>query len=183
VDYQGQPKYIYENAGAFPRAWLVHEYRIAAGKEALDLIASGSVDLSREVILDSAPHPYPDGRTVTPSDSATATIERLGFNEIRVRTSSNSPAILVLSEVYYPDWKVEVDGTPAKLLRADHILRGVALEGGDHEVVFRYDTAIITKSVYASSITLGVVILILIAGLAVSSRGRSGGSTRHSSDV
>jgi len=183
VDYQEQPKYIYENVGAFPRAWLVHEYRIAAGKEALDLIASGSVDLSREVILESAPHSYPDGKTATPSDPATATIERLGFNEIRVRTSSNSPAILVLSEVYYPDWKVEVDGTPAELLRADHILRGVALEGGEHEVVFRYDTAIITRSAYASSITLGVVILILIAGLAFSSRGRRGGSTRHSSDV
>ena len=74
------------------------------------------------------------------SDSAQVVVEELGFNKIRIKTVSRSPTILVLSEVYYPDWKVEVDGRPAEMLRADFILRGVALEGGEHEVVFRYDT-------------------------------------------
>jgi hypothetical protein len=93
------------------------------------------------------------------------------------------PSILVLSEVYYPDWQVEVDGQPAEMLRADFILRGVALEGGEHEVVFRYDTTLIKKSAYASATTLGVVTLILIAGLVFASRGRKGGSTRSRSDI
>jgi len=179
VDYQGQPRYIYESIVSFPRAWLTGAYRVADGQEALALTTSGSVDLSRVAILESEPAVQP--APTVPSDSVV--VEKLGFNEIRLRTVSSSPTILVLSEVYYPDWKVEVDGKPAELLRADYILRGVALESGEHDVVFRYDTAIIKKSAYASSVTFGIVTLVLIAGLIFSSRGRRSGSTRSRSDV
>jgi hypothetical protein len=110
-------------------------------------------------------------------------VEKLGFNEVRVKTSSETPAILVLSEVYYPDWKVEVDGRPAEMLRADFILRGVALDGGEHEVVFRYDTSLIRKSAYASATTFGVVTLILIAGSLVAWRDRRSGSSGSSPHV
>jgi hypothetical protein len=183
TNYLGEPRFVYENDGAFERAWLAGAYRVAGEKEALDLIASGAVDLSREVILDREPSIKPVPPAAAESDSAHVVLEELGFNKIRIRTASQLPSILVLSEVYYPDWQVEVDGQPAEMLRADFILRGVALEGGEHEVVFRYDTTLIKKSAYASATTLGVVTLILIAGLVFASRGRKGGSTRSRSDI
>jgi hypothetical protein len=88
-----------------------------------------------------------------------------------------------LSEIYYPDWLVEVDGKPAELLRADYILRAVALEGGEHDVVFRYDTSLLKKSAYTSATTLGVVALLLIIGLVLTMRGRRVGNTDRRPDV
>lgn len=57
--------------------------------------------------------------------------------ELGVRTSR--PGILVASESYYPGWRVYVDGRERKLLKADYVLRGVALEAGAHNVKFVYD--------------------------------------------
>jgi hypothetical protein len=181
TNYQGEPRFVYENVGSFPRAWLVDAYRVAEEKEALELVALGTVDLYREAILMKEPvvTPVPAGD----SDSAYVVVEKLGFNEVKVRTVSPTPSILVLSEVYYPDWKVEVDGRAAEVLRADFILRGVALDGGEHEVVFRYDSSLIKKSAYASASTLGIVTLVLVAGLIFSSRGRKSGRTGSSSNV
>jgi hypothetical protein len=179
VNYSNEPRFIYENLGAFPRVWMVGAYRVAEGQTALSMLATGAVDLSKEVILEKNPAPAP----AAAGDSATALVEKLGFNEIRIRTSATTPSILVLSEVYYPDWSVEVDGNAAEMLRANHVLRAVALDGGDHEVVFRYDTSLLKKSAYISATTLGVVTLVLVLGLILTLRGRRLGSTDRRTDV
>jgi hypothetical protein len=178
---QGQPRFVYENLGAFPRAWLTEAYRVADGQEALDLIASGRVDLSKVVILGKKPEVEP--APASEADSAHVEVEDLGFNQIKIKSYSPSPSILVLSEVYYPDWKATVDGRPVEMLRADFILRGVALNPGEHEVVFKYDTTLIKESAYASAGTLGLVTLTLIVGLIMSRRGRRVGSTGNSPNV
>ena len=48
------------------------------------------------------------------------------------------PGFLILGDTYYPGWRVQVDGTPARLLRADYLFRAVTLGPGQHRVVFRY---------------------------------------------
>jgi hypothetical protein len=181
VNYEGAPRYVYENVGAFPRAWQVGAYRVAPDEAALNLIASGEIDLSSEVILDREPPVVPTG--IADEETTSTRIEKLGFNEIRIETNSPSPSILVLSEIFYPDWKVEVDGEPAELLRADHVLRAVALEGGEHEVIFYYDMSLLKKGVYISVITFGSVVLLLIVGLILTLRGRRVGSTHRRADV
>jgi uncharacterized membrane protein YfhO len=55
---------------------------------------------------------------------------------LRVRASA--PALLLLSDTYYPGWEAEVDGAPAPLLRADHTLRAVPVPAGSHAVRFRF---------------------------------------------
>ena len=115
---------------------MVGAYRVAEGTAALDLLAAGQVDLSQEVILEKPP-----SRAPVAGDSASAVVEKLGFNEIRIRTSAPAPSILVLSEIYYPDWSVEVDGTQAPIERANLYFRAVPLEQGEHDVVFRYRPA------------------------------------------
>ena len=46
--------------------------------------------------------------------------------------------MLVLHDAYYPGWMVEVDGQPARILRANVLFRGVELTEGVHTVVFKY---------------------------------------------
>ena len=48
--------------------------------------------------------------------------------------SAAADTVLVGSEVYWPDWRVEIDGRPGRLLRADAIFRAVAVPAGRHQV-------------------------------------------------
>ncbi len=69
-------------------------------------------------------------------------IARLDFshpNRVEVDLSVTEPAMLVLTEVWYPGWEARVDGEPAELLRVNYLQRGVVLEPGNRrvEMVFR----------------------------------------------
>jgi len=184
ADYQNQPRFIYENTGVFPRAWMADSYRVATGAETLKLLSTPGIDLTREVVLEKEPPVVPVAATgENQRQDKKVEIVKLGFNEINIKTSSPSPSILVLSEIYYPDWLVEVDGEPAELLRANYIIRAVSLEGGDHEVVFRYDMSLLKSSAYISAGTFGLVSLILMVSLILTMRGRRSGSTHRRTDV
>jgi len=46
--------------------------------------------------------------------------------------------LLVLSEIMYPGWRVQVDGSLATILEADGLLRSVILPAGSHHVLFYF---------------------------------------------
>jgi hypothetical protein len=56
----------------------------------------------------------------------------------RIEVEAEGPGILVLSEVYDPDWHAQIDGRPVQVERVNDILRGVSLESGRHVVEFVY---------------------------------------------
>jgi hypothetical protein len=62
-------------------------------------------------------------------------------NEITIEATG--PGLLVLSEIYYPDWKVFVDGNEQPLLKEAGVLRGVALKEGASEVRFEYQPILV----------------------------------------
>jgi uncharacterized membrane protein YfhO len=60
--------------------------------------------------------------------------------EIRLQAVTSSPALLVVSEVYYPaGWKAFVDGKETAIYRTNSILRSIVVPAGTHEIVFRFD--------------------------------------------
>lgn len=172
-DFEQQPRMIYENTGAFPRAWVVGQYRVASRKETPALLASGDVDLRHSVILDHKPALEP-----VAGDSAQVSVTRRSARELALNVELDRPGIVVLSEVFYPDWKATVDGAPAEILRANHVLRAVAMGAGRHEIVFRYDTALLRKSATVS-VAAFVLTLLALAGSLFAKR--KGGPWKRSS--
>jgi len=84
--------------------------------------------------------------------------------EIIIEAETNAPRFLVLSDTYYPGWKVYADGKQGRIYRADYILRAVFLETGRHIVKFKYEPF---------SFRIGVVITLLtIIAIIMSLRGR-----------
>jgi uncharacterized membrane protein YfhO len=64
----------------------------------------------------------------------------------------------VLSEVYYPAWKAYVDGQPAPVYLADHLLRSVPVPEGEHTVELRYESWTLRVGIAISLVTLATLI-------------------------
>jgi hypothetical protein len=170
TDYDGQKHYVYVNTRALPRLFFVDRYRALEPSEILALLPTlpaNGVDLAETVLLEQEPDVTPVSK-----EGARAVITHYSLNEIRVEATLASPAILVLSEVFYPRWMVTVDGKKGKILKADYVLRAVALDAGSHEIVFRYDDSLLKRGL---TISLSAFALVLVV-LAVSSIGTLRGS-------
>ena len=81
-------------------------------------------------------------------------------NEIILNTKSNKNGLLVLKEMFNENWSVYVDGKKEKILKANILFRGVYLNEGEHEVIFKLEP----KMSYFYT-TLVCYIILLIAGL------------------
>jgi hypothetical protein len=59
-------------------------------------------------------------------------------HEISLRVDTASPGYVLINDKFDPDWQVEVNGKPATLLRADDLLRAVAVGSGTSDVELHY---------------------------------------------
>ena len=75
------------------------------------------------------------------------------------------PGELVLTDLYYPCWKVTLDGKPAELHRVDYLLRGTTLPPGRHRVEFRYEPASWRAGWIVSLVAFAGLIVAVSAGL------------------
>ena len=73
-----------------------------------------------------------------PGTDAVARISWYSANSVVIHTSAAGPALLVLSDTYYPGWEAVIDGRPASILQANLCQRAVAVPAGTHVVTFRY---------------------------------------------
>lgn len=129
---------------AASRAFLVHHAaRIDSLADVLDAIGGGAVDPLRSAAvmgveagalgLDAEPAGQEIGESVT---WRTQRDEEIAIDVIALR-----PALLCLSEIWYPGWEAEVDGARAPLLRANGIFRAVPVPAGERLVRLRYRPA------------------------------------------
>ena len=165
-DFEQQPRVIYENMGAFPRAWVAGGYRVVGPDETPALLAAGDVDLRHTALLDRKPAIEP-----VPGDSAQVTVVKRSARELSLAVELDRPGLVVVSEIYYPDWKATVDGAPAEVLRANHVLRALALGAGRHQIVFRYDASLLNRSAAVSVAAFALSLLALGGALVRSWKG------------
>jgi len=76
-----------------------------------------------------------------------------------IRTRSDDPGYLVLTDAFYPGWQATVNGAPVPILRADPYFRAVALEAGQHRVEFVYQPLSIRLGIALSALSLLVALL------------------------
>ncbi len=155
---------IYANPGALPRAGVVDAQRIAAGDAAqLDAVLDPGFDGRRTVVT---PVSLP-GLHGTPGHgpAGTAHIVRYEPERVVVDATARRPGELVLTDLYYPGWKVTLDGKPAELHRVDYLLRGTTLPPGRHRVEFRYEPASWRAGWIVSLVAFAGLIVAVSAGL------------------
>lgn len=75
------------------------------------------------------------------NDGSMAEVITYEPERVEIRVKMENAGFLVLGDTYYPGWEAVVKGQKEKILPADHIIRAVFLEKGEHEVRFLYDPA------------------------------------------
>jgi len=154
--FKGAGYYVYRNSEALPRVFLVDEYTVMKNEDALNRLSSSSFDPSREVILNEEPAVKPVSK-----EGSRVRVVDYGLNSITLEAEVSKPCIAVLSEIYYPDWKVRIDGKEVKLLRADYCLRAMELTPGTHRIECYFSSKVIKSSLIVSVSTF--IILVLVA--------------------
>jgi hypothetical protein len=148
---------VYENEKVYPRAFVVS--RAAALPERSRVLAAlKATDVRRTVLLEDYT-PQPEDATA-PESFCPATIQDYQPNRVVLSPDGDTPGWLVLTDIWYPGWVCEVDGTPAKIHRANYLFRAVRVPAGRHEVVFRFEP----KS-YQRGFVISVCSIVVIVGL------------------
>jgi hypothetical protein len=155
--YSGSAGVVYEYRLAMPRAMVVGAWHVVTdtGRAVVDSITAVVHNPGVFTYLASDPG-IPSGA----ADSAgSATITHYALHRVDVDVDARRPAVLRLADLYYPDWKVTVDGKPERMLRADHVMRAVAVPAGHHKVQFKFASSSFTMGVWLS---LGSVFVALV---------------------
>ena len=151
---------VFELPTWLPRAMVLGAYRVVRPPKAiLDSVAVGSADASRVTYLEQDP-----GLRLGPVDGAKAAITSYRLNEVTVQVETPGAALLRLADLWYPDWEATVDGRPAEILKADYLLRAVAVPAGSHRVEFHFRPRAMRQGLLLSCGSLVVSLVLLGAG-------------------
>lgn len=157
---------VYENENVMPRAFFVSRVVEAESHaEAIKALADSSFDVRTTAVVETgiksaenqklvdAPAQTADPRRLTGqsgslADTSKAIITEDKRNRVVIQTDSDTDGLLVLSDNYYPGWRVSIDGSPAQLFRANCAMRAVNVPAGRHVVSFAFVPATLFASVY-----------------------------------
>ena len=125
---------VYRNGTSYPRFALLYEYEVVSDeKTVLKKIADRDGDLRKMVYLEKA---LP--LTLTPG-SGSAQLTSWTPNTLAFSVQTDKPALLYLSDAWYPGWKATVNDTPAEIYRANYALRAVVVPEGNSSLQFVYE--------------------------------------------
>jgi hypothetical protein len=159
---------------ALPRVYSVRRMRFEPDFDAaLARLRDTSFDPRREVVLtDPGRLPGSLEPGLPGAESDRIEIESLEPSEVVIQAHCEAPCLAVLTDLHYPGWRAEVDGSERPIERVNALFRGVRLEPGMHRLVYRYAPA---------SLRLGLVLFALaclapIAAMAIARRRSAHGS-------
>ncbi len=167
-DYKGQ-YLILKNRHFVPRIFFVTNYKVIPQKDSvLSYMLSPDFKPYEEIVLeenpDFSPENTPDSTGIIAKPQGSFQFIKREPNHIVVKFNVNKDAFLVYSENYYIRWKAYIDKNPAKIYRADYILRAIPVKKGEHTLELVYASSLYNRlgilSVLLSLLSLGIFIVV-----------------------
>jgi hypothetical protein len=159
---------VYLNRLVLPRAWIVDSVRaVPNGDSALGAVMSTSFNPATEAVLESPPR-------LGPLSAAGATVKflRYALNDLEIEATLPHPALLVVSEAYYPDWVTYVDGVKKPIWKTDYLLRSVLLPAGRHQIRMAYESSAIRRGLRLTVAGSAAALLLIAVPLGLKARRR-----------
>ena len=130
-----------------PRARIVGEALVVDEAQVLDVILGpGGYDPVTQAVLSEPPPLELGGPGI---ESSVEWVEQTP-NRLLFDVESSGAGLVVIADNWFPGWKAYVDGVESPVLRANHTLRAVPIEEGQHQVELRYESDLVRGSLAVS---------------------------------
>jgi hypothetical protein len=123
---------LYRVPQALPRVYLAGRAEAVTDDQALARLFEPDVVEGRLALVAGAPLPGPAGR------AGACSLTAFSNNRVAARCQAERPALAVFLEQHDAGWTATVDGEAAPLVRANLLMRAVALQPGAHIVTLSY---------------------------------------------
>jgi hypothetical protein len=134
--FDGDPDLnVYENRNALPRAFIVPTAQFQPTADlALQAITQPGFDPSQTVVIEG-----PSTLSVPVGGTGAVTDIQVRRNSLSFRVNADAPALVFVSQVWYPGWQVFVDGQRSgEPLRANFLFQAVGAPAGEHQIELRF---------------------------------------------
>jgi hypothetical protein len=151
---------LYRVPGALPRVFLVGQAQVADDATVLRRILDPAVIAGRTAWL--APE---SGAEFGPVDSPPGTcgLDSYSNNHLHATCQVERPALAVFVEQYERGWSATLDGRPAPILRANLIMRAVAVGPGTHRIAMEFKTPGLRLGGFFTLLSLAVLLILAAA--------------------
>lgn len=138
LTFSNSEVHIYQNKDFLPRAYVVHRTKVIPDRDSIFKEMGRATFNPRDyVILEDNSAPvlttnFSKGKDALPQ------ITEYVPNRVTIKATLFEKGYLVLTDTYYPGWKVYVDGREQEIYKANYIQRAVYLKPGKHTIEFIY---------------------------------------------
>lgn len=128
--------WVYQRGRTLPLVRLVDTVEVIPDEAAaIARVHAPDFDPETTAILPAAP---PCDLAQSDSTAGSATVVSRDHGIWQINTSSDRPALLIVSETAYPGWRVWIDGEAVEGLVAYTAVRAVCVPAGEHMVEWRF---------------------------------------------
>ena len=170
--FDGDPDLnVYENTAYLPRAFVAPEVYFEPDRaKLLQTVTDPAFNPKQTTIVD-----WPDRPPAPAGGRGTVSDIRTGRNSLSFRVNADAPALVFVSQVWYPGWRVYVDGKyGGEPYRTNYLFQGVLVDAGEHAVELWFEPAAWRVGWLLAALT--ALALIALAAWAVVDRRRWGWS-------
>jgi len=164
MDAQSQRPFFRENQDYLPRTWAVSEVLVMDSVQMVEAFRKKSFNPLETALIEKSIEFQNSSIDEFEYDIKTLQYD---LNSSKYKVNTSSEAVLCLSEIWYPAWKVYVNDKEQELLRVNYSFRGVVVPKGESIVTFKYQSRAFSTGLLITAVTLissliGLAMIIMV---------------------
>ncbi len=167
--YTGRDATIFANPLAAPRALVPAQVEVAVdARAARAAVVAEGFDPTATAVVERDAVGADAAALAAAGDGPPGEVTSSGEEnaEVRLAARLERRALVALNDAMIDGWTVEVDGEPAEAVHVNTVMRGVVVDAGRHEVVWRYDVpglkaGLVVSLLSAALLAAGGVLLLM----------------------
>ncbi len=164
------PQQVVVNPGALGNAWFVENVEFAATPDE-EFMALSAIDPATEAVADIRFRPMLAGKATSKAPGDTIYETSYAPDRLTYNVRSANGGVAVFSEVYFPwGWEATIDGKPVEIGRVNYILRALAVEPGEHQIVMTFKPAAVKTTCAVATVSVLLIYLLIGAAITLSIR-------------
>ncbi|MEW6041259.1 MAG: YfhO family protein, partial [Elusimicrobiota bacterium] len=152
---------IYLNKKCLPRVAFSNKPVIIRDSDVFEAIDSNKINLLKEFVLSAILYNIGKQENVSISRGEVH-ITDYSVNEITINAISSKGGWVILSDAWYPGWKVYVNGRPEKIYKVNYFMRGLMIKEGNSQIRMIYRPFSFKLGLWISVVSFSAVLFMIL---------------------